>query len=180
MPTSASLPAGAQIRLLRVDDATALADAYWRNRVHLAPWEPTRADDYFTPAGQQAVIYSQLNQHASGTAHPLVVTLGAAIIARVNLSGIVRGAFQSTSLGYWVDAAHTGRGIATAAVRHAVAVAGDELGLHRVEAGTLLHNAASQRVLLNAGFEQFGLAPRYLKIAGEWQDHLLFQRILHD
>lgn len=180
MPTSANLPAGAQIRLLRVDDATVLADAYWRNRVHLAPWEPTRADDYFTPAGQQAVIYSQLNQHSSGTAHPLVVTLDGEIIARVNLSGIVRGAFQSASLGYWVDAAHTGRGVATASVQHTVAIARDALGLHRLEAGTLVHNAASQRVLRNAGFEQFGLAPRYLKIAGEWQDHLLFQQILHD
>jgi ribosomal-protein-alanine N-acetyltransferase len=51
------------------------------------------------------------------------------------------------------------------------------LGLHRVEAGTLLSNTRSQAVLERNGFVRFGLAPRYLPIAGEWQDHLLFQRL---
>jgi ribosomal-protein-alanine N-acetyltransferase len=50
-----------------------------------------------------------------------------------------------------------------------------ELHLHRVEAGTLVHNAASQRVLERNGFVRYGLAPQYLRIAGRWQDHVLFQ-----
>ena len=50
-----------------------------------------------------------------------------------------------------------------------------ELGLHRVEAGTLVHNRASQRVLERNGFVRYGLAPQYLRIAGRWQDHVLFQ-----
>ena len=55
-----------------------------------------------------------------------------------------------------------------------------ELGLHRVQAATLPHNAASQRVLTNNGFALIGVAPRYLRIAGRWQDHLLFQRLADD
>jgi ribosomal-protein-alanine N-acetyltransferase len=35
-------------------------------------------------------------------------------------------------------------------------------------------------VLTRAGFERIGVAPSYLHIAGRWQDHVLFQRILHD
>jgi ribosomal-protein-alanine N-acetyltransferase len=54
-------------------------------------------------------------------------------------------------------------------------VAFEELGLHRIEAGTLLHNVRSQRVLERNGFVRFGVAPAYLKIAGAWQDHVLFQ-----
>jgi ribosomal-protein-alanine N-acetyltransferase len=50
-----------------------------------------------------------------------------------------------------------------------------EAGLHRLQAGTLLHNAASQTVLRRNGFTPIGVAPRYLRIAGRWQDHLLFQ-----
>ena len=53
-------------------------------------------------------------------------------------------------------------------------------GLHRLEAGTLVDNVASQRVLRRNGFEQFGLAPRYLHINGEWRDHVLFQRLNED
>ena len=61
---------------------------------------------------------------------------------------------------------------------NAVVETARQLGLHRIQAATLLHNAASQRILNKSGFTQIGLAPLYLKIAGQWQDHLLFQRIL--
>ncbi len=44
-----------------------------------------------------------------------------------------------------------------------------------MEAGTLVHNLGSQRVLERNGFVRFGLAPQYLRIAGRWQDHVLFQ-----
>jgi ribosomal-protein-alanine N-acetyltransferase len=55
-----------------------------------------------------------------------------------------------------------------------------ERGLHRVEAGTLVHNTRSQAVLRRTGFTEYGVAERMLFIAGEWQDHTLFQRLLHD
>jgi ribosomal-protein-alanine N-acetyltransferase len=48
-----------------------------------------------------------------------------------------------------------------------------EAGLHRLQAGTLLHDAASQTVLRRNGFTPIGVTPRYLRIAGRWQDHLL-------
>ena len=51
----------------------------------------------------------------------------------------------------------------------------EELGLHRIQAGTLLHNVRSQRVLERTGFVRFGVAPAYLSIAGQWQDHALYQ-----
>jgi ribosomal-protein-alanine N-acetyltransferase len=65
-------------------------------------------------------------------------------------------------------------------VRALSEVAARELGLHRFEAATLLDNTASQRVLVKSGFEPIGVAPRYLEINGEWRDHRIFQRILHD
>jgi ribosomal-protein-alanine N-acetyltransferase len=70
--------------------------------------------------------------------------------------------------------------VMTAALESVVHFARDDLKLHRLEAQTLLHNAASQRVLAKLGFEQIGLAPRYLRIAGTWQDHRLFHLILDD
>jgi ribosomal-protein-alanine N-acetyltransferase len=35
-------------------------------------------------------------------------------------------------------------------------------------------------VLRRCGFTEYGRAPQYLFIAGAWQDHVMFQRILHD
>ncbi|WP_307038847.1 GNAT family N-acetyltransferase [Agromyces ramosus] len=174
------LPHDLELRLVRADDATRLADAYTRNREYLAPWEPLRPDAFFEPEWHDDEVRLQLGSAAEGRSLPLVITDGDRIVGRLNLSNIVRGASQSASLGYWVDRHYAGRGVGTAAVLAAIDLARDELTLHRLEAGTLVHNHRSQRVLVNAGFEPIGLAPRYLRIAGQWQDHRLFQRLLDD
>lgn len=79
-------------------------------------------------------------------------------------------------MGYWIDRRRNGRGLGSRAVGEIVEHAFGPLGLHRLEAGTLVDNLASQRVLVKNGFEQIGLARDYLHINGAWRDHLLFQR----
>ena len=56
----------------------------------------------------------------------------------------------------------------------------DTLGLHRLEAACLPANAASQGVLGKLGFTHEGLARRYLRINGEWHDHLMFALLEED
>nr|WP_022893951.1 GNAT family N-acetyltransferase [Agromyces subbeticus] len=170
---------GIVFRELAADDGPALAAAYARNREHLAPWEPARTDAFFTAETHRRDVEATLERLDAGLAMPFVLTDGDDIIGRINLSDVVRGAFQNAHLGYWIDARYTGRGLATTAVGLAVHAARDA-GLHRVQAGTLVHNAASQAVLARNGFERFGLAHRYLRIAGEWQDHMLFERLLDE
>jgi ribosomal-protein-alanine N-acetyltransferase len=172
------LGGGVILRPLSIGDATALAEAYRDNRDHLARWDPTRTEDFFTRAGQESEIERVLHEQETGTAVPLLLAEGSRIVGRVNLSGVVRGPFLSANLGYWIDARFAGRGLMTAAVGATADLARDELGLHRIQAGTLVHNRASQSVLERCGFTRFGLAPQYLRIAGRWQDHVLFQRIL--
>jgi [ribosomal protein S5]-alanine N-acetyltransferase len=163
-------------RVITPDDAPILAGLVRTNREFLAPWEPVRGEEYFTEAGQRVSIGASLAEHERGRGLPCVIVDGdATVVGRVNLNNIVRGASQSASLGYWLAQSAGGRGIATAAVRDIVRVAFGELGLHRIQADTLVHNGASQRVLERNGFVRIGLAPRYLKIAGEWQDCILHQ-----
>jgi [ribosomal protein S5]-alanine N-acetyltransferase len=173
------IPEGYAIRELTAEDAPALADAYRRNRVHLAPWDPRREEYFYTDEGQAAAVAGQLEGARNGSVVGWVLTSGDRIVGRVNLNNIVMGVLRSASLGYWVDVDHLGKGLATGAVEYACAQAQGR-GLHRVEAGTLLHNTASQRVLTRCGFELYGMAPRFLFIDGAWQDHRLYQRILHD
>ncbi|MFP7761660.1 GNAT family N-acetyltransferase [Marisediminicola sp. LYQ85] len=168
------------MRPLALDDAKELAAAYARNRAHLAPWEPSREKNFFTEDAQSRDIAARIASSSEGSGHSLGLFEGVTVVGRLNLAGIVRGPFQSAALGYWVDGQYGGKGLATAAVKAIVQLARDDLGLHRIEASTLLSNHRSQRVLLNADFEQIGMAPRYLKIAGLWQDHNLYQTLLHD
>jgi ribosomal-protein-alanine N-acetyltransferase len=166
------------LRPLHIGDAERLAELVVRSREFLAPWEPVRPDSYFTLAGQREAVAQSLTSAASGLTEPFVILDDTGEVAgRINLNNIVRGPFQSASMGYWLDRQATGHGFATMAVAELVDLAFGDLGLHRVEAGTLPNNLASQAVLKRNGFEQFGYAPRYLAIAGAYSDHLLFQRL---
>lgn len=174
------LPGNVVLRVLEEGDGPKIAEAVKRNREHLARWDPARSEDYFTADWHNRHLPRQLESLADGDALPLIIADGAHIVGRVDLSRIVRGPLQSAVIGYWIDYAYTGKGLVSAAVAQTIAFARDELGLHRLEAGTMLENFASQAVLRKAGFTEFGLAPRMLLIAGRWEDHRLFQLLLHE
>jgi ribosomal-protein-alanine N-acetyltransferase len=174
------LPDGYSCRPLRHEDAAALAAAYLRNREHLGRWDPVRPESFFTTEGQVAHITERLALEEQGLfANFTLIGPGDEVVGRANIQNIVRGTMQGGTLGYWVDKDHLRRGLAKASVefleQHAL-----ELGLHRLEAGTMVENLASQRVLVACGYEQFGLAPKLLYLNGAWRDHVLFQKVLHD
>jgi ribosomal-protein-alanine N-acetyltransferase len=101
-------------------------------------------------------------------------------VGGINLFNIVRSARQSAGMGYWIDEASGSRGHATAAVRLASAFAFEHLGLHRLEPAVMPRNARSMRVMEKAGFRREGLAVRYLRIAGVWEDHALYALTAED
>ncbi|WP_104180727.1 GNAT family N-acetyltransferase [Arthrobacter sp. B0490] len=173
-----TLPSRVGLRVLTAADPIALAQAYRENRRHLAPWEPSRDDAFFTPEGQAERITGSLEGLAAGTDVPWVLTSEDRIVGTITLTGIVRGPFLNAHIGYWVDARLQGRGVCSAAVGTVLTYARDELELHRVQASVLPGNTSSRAVLDRTGFTLIGTAPSYLRIAGSWQDHLLYQRIL--
>jgi ribosomal-protein-alanine N-acetyltransferase len=163
-------------RSLQLADATALSALYAENRAFLAPWQPLRPASYFTETGQREAAETALAQAASGSSVPLVILDSSGLVAgTLTIASIIRGAFQSCSVGYWLAERAQGQGLATAALREAAVLAFDDLRLHRMQAETLTRNARSQRVLERVGFEQYGVAASYMHIAGEWQDNVLYQ-----
>ena len=176
-----SVPARPMTRPVRLDDAPQLAAILDANQEFFRPWEPIRDQSYFTADGQRQVISGLLERQELGLMVPRVILNEHGQVAgRITLDGITRGAFQSCGMGYWVAPADNGKGLATAAVAELIGIAFDELDLHRIEAGTLLHNNRSQRVLERNRFVRYGIAPELVYIAGSWQDHVMFQRINDD
>ncbi|MGJ0388172.1 GNAT family N-acetyltransferase [Microbacterium sp. CGR1] len=169
------------LRPVKTGDGSALARAYSANHEHLAPWEPLREPEFFTPEWQEFHAEQCVIEADAGRNIRFVIeSSDGEIRGRININNIVRGAFWSADLGYWIDRTRLRRGLASAGVRHVAEYARDEVRLHRLQAATLLHNIGSQHVLTQAGFERIGIAPQYLRIAGEWQDHLLFQLLLDE
>ena len=164
------------IRPVRPADGEELAALYLANRDFLAPFEPVRPPEFFTADGQRERLQRQLD----GETHPFAILDDGAIAGTINVFHIVRESLQSCTIGYWIDGARNGRGLATGAVREILAFAFEDLALHRVEAATLVDNVPSQRVLEKNGFERIGLARRFLRIDDEWRDFFLFQRLADD
>jgi ribosomal-protein-alanine N-acetyltransferase len=167
-------------RLATPDDASALSALLTESREAFEPWEPTRDDDFFTAGKQRSMLVDALAGYGQGLTVPLVIVDEATVVGRITLNGVTRGALQSASLGYWVGSRFQGRGFATAAVADAIGLAFGEMRLHRLQAETLLNNVGSQQALLRNGFRPYGVAPSYLRIAGRWQDFVLFHLLTDD
>lgn len=164
------------LRPLTLSDVPALPRVLQENRHALADSGPLRSDEHFTQASQEEAVSALV---AAEACHALLIvsTDDGEILGSLNFNSIIRGAFQSASIGYWVASQVQGQGVATWAVAEAKRIAFEELDLHRLQGETLVHNHASRRVLTKNGFVLYGLAPDYLKIAGRWQEHALYQVI---
>nr|WP_281170156.1 GNAT family N-acetyltransferase [Paenibacillus pinihumi] len=94
------------------------------------------------------------------------------IIGMIALSNIVRGPFQSCYLGYRLDQGEVNQGFMTESLARVIRYAFDELRLHRIEANIMPRNSASLKMVEKLGFSSEGLARKYLKINGIWEDHI--------
>lgn len=169
------------LRLLQPFDEEALVELRRRNERFLAPWEPQRPKDYPEPEAQRVQLTKAVADAAQDRAYSFgIFTLDDDLVGTLNLSNVARGAWQNATIGYFVDEQHNGRGFATEAIQLAVKLAFTELRLHRVQAGVMPRNLASLRALEKVGFRHEGMALRYLKIAGAWEDHLILALTAED
>jgi [ribosomal protein S5]-alanine N-acetyltransferase len=174
-----------RLRAPRPGDVAELRALLVRNADHLRPWSPS------PPPGTNPLLVAELSRSISrqrrewkdGLSYIFLAELGASggpVVGRVALTSVTRGPFQNAHLGYWIDVAHAGQGLATEAVSLALAFAFDRLLLHRLQAAVMPHNQASRRILLKRKFREEGFARRYLCIAGRWEDHLLYGLTLEE
>jgi ribosomal-protein-alanine N-acetyltransferase len=94
------------------------------------------------------------------------------IIGTFNISGVVRGYFQSAYLGYEIFTPHEGQGFMRIGLSLILNEAFVELNLHRLEANIQPGNIASIKLVEGAGFKKEGFSESYLNIGNKgWQDH---------
>jgi [ribosomal protein S5]-alanine N-acetyltransferase len=177
-------PAGLQTERLTLrpatrGDAPALLQYYLTNRSHLQPWEPLRPDDFYTlPALEQRLADMEQQMDANNALHLLLSHRHTGeLLGECNFTNIVRGPFQACHLGFSIAAAAEGQGLMREALSAAITFVFQAYGLHRVMANYRPENPRSGQLLRRLGFEIEGKARAYLKINGEWADHILTSRI---
>ena len=169
----------ALIRVPEMGDYEQWAALRAQSRDFLTPWEPVWPANDLTRTAFRSRVRQYWRDIDEDAAYPYFIfdAEGELLVGALTLSNVRRGVAQMATLGYWIGQPHARQGYMTSGVRLIVEFAFRHLGLHRVEAACLPHNQASVGLLLKCGFAHEGLARGYLKIAGEWRDHLLFARL---
>ena len=158
------------------------ADLRERSQTFLRPWEPSWAPDELSRPAFRRRLRHWRREAAEDTGHAFFILVDddRTLAGGINLAHVRRGVTQSAQVGYWMGEGFAGRGLMTEALGALIPWCFGPLGLHRLEAACVPHNDRSRRVLLRTGFREEGHARQYLKIDGQWHDHILFGMLASD
>ena len=119
-----------------------------------------RESSFWGVEGQRQRVERAADDVAVGRMFPFLVREDGRLVAEIGLADVVRGASLQRQRRRPVDGARLRRGIASWAVEAVVDIAFSDLGLHRVQAGTMVDNIASQAAPQRSVFERIGIATR--------------------
>ncbi len=168
------------LRNLTPENTEEMLDYYIRNEDHLRQYEPTRDSGFYTYEGQKEILTESFRQFIDGNSIDLGIFKDEKLIGKIKLSNIVYGILRNAFVGYSIDKEHQGKGYMKEALNTVCSYAFEEMGLHRLEASTLIENSRSQGVLKACGFNELGISEKYLYINGEWRDHKIFYKVNDD
>ena len=163
------------IKTITPSQASKVLAFYMENKDFFEPFEPYRPPYFYTKQHQRQLLRWDLQGLVESSmvrfwlykkedlAHP---------IGSISLSNIFRGVFQSCNIGYKIDCQHTRQGYMEEAMIQVIEYAFLTLDLHRIEANVMPRNTPSLSLVKKLGFHEEGLAKQYLKINGQWEDHL--------
>lgn len=149
-----------------------------RNDDWLRPWEPMRPSNLLDPTRDRDAFAARCSARERdrqlGVGYGFGLFVGADFAGEINLNGIVRGAQQTGTIGYWIDQAKAGHKYVAEGVVAVMRFAFDELHLHRIEICIVPRNHNSRRVMEALQIREEGTALRFLEINGAWEDHVRY------
>ena len=150
-----------------------------QSRQHLTQWEEDWKPEDISNAAylRRMRFYEREARRSTGLALfvflPGIGTAPERMVGGVTLTNIRYGASRSGVLGYWIGEPYLRQGYGMMAIKELLAHAINSMGLNRVEAACQPENTASLALMQKLGFRREGRAADYLKINGEWRDHIL-------
>ena len=143
-----------ELKPLHADHGPAVLAFELANRAYFAASVSDRGDAFYDQfADRHSALLAE--QEAGVGAFYVLVAEDGSVLGRFNLYDVKDG---TANLGYRVAQHVAGRGVATATVRELCRLAAARHGLRTLRAATAHTNAASQKVLTNAGFVPVGPA----------------------
>jgi ribosomal-protein-alanine N-acetyltransferase len=183
------------LRPLVAQDFNSWSEVRRRNQEWLTKWEPARLPHHPDPEMNRDVFAARCGardrERHAGSQYAFGIFVDGAFAGEINLNNVVRGAFQSATIGYWIDQARAGRSFMSEAVVVVAQYAFESLNLHRLEVCIIPRNYNSRRVVEKLELRNEGTAERFLEINGVWEDHVRYgitveewmdrrEQLLHD
>lgn len=153
-----------------------------QSRAFLEPWEPTWGPDALSRSAYRWRLRHYERDQREGWGYSLFLLRASdqELLGGISIGNLRRGVAQCCSLGYWIGEPYARQGYMSEGLFAVLDFIFGPLGLHRAEAACLPRNTASRRLLEKLGFREEGLARGYLRIAGRWQDHVLYAQLAEE
>lgn len=166
------------LRPLVAQDFDGWSEVRRRNGNWLTKWEPSKLPHHPDPETNREVFAARCSardrERHAGTFYAFGIFVDGMFAGEINVNNVVRGAFQSATIGYWIDKARAGNSYMSEAVVLVAQYAFEDLHLHRLEICIIPRNRNSRRVVEKLGIREEGLAERFLEINGVWEDHVRY------
>jgi ribosomal-protein-serine acetyltransferase len=162
----------------RAEDAAELFAVIDSNRARLRQWLPWIVPEYSIDDARHFLLRSkaEFEDLASLT---LIIRHKSALCGAIGLHQIDK-LHRSTSIGYWIDESHQGKGIITAACRAIVTQGFENFGLHRLEIRCAVQNHRSSAVPRRLGFLEEGILREAEWLYDHWVDLRVFSMLAQD
>lgn len=161
----------------RPEHSTQYLDFKIRNKSFHKEWSPIFPEDYYSISGITKLLERWCDEFEKEQSFRFLIfnkNNKDKIIGDIAFSNIVHGAFLSCHLGYSLDKDNIKRGFMVEALISAIDFFFKDKKFHRIEANIIPKNAASINLVKKLNFREEGLARKYLKINGKWEDHIHF------
>lgn len=150
----------------------ALTDA---NRAHLRAWLPW-VDHVKTVADTTAFIRDRLHAFADERGFCLLILHHGKIAGTIGFNYLDL-THRNATIGYWLDAASTDRGLMTAAVRELTALGFDHYGLRRIEIRCATPNNRSRAIPERLGYTLEGVLRQAEHVNDRTFDHAVYAQV---
>lgn len=156
-----------------------ILDFHKRNKAHFAQWEDIKSCDYYTKEYHRYIIKDEAYNRKVGTSLDFWIyhSLNGKLIGKISVFGIIGGNASFCTLGYKLDKDYQGFGYMHEALKSIVEMLFCDFKMHRIEIYVLPKNERSLNVCERLGFKREGLAEKYMRINGIWEDHIRFVKI---
>jgi ribosomal-protein-serine acetyltransferase len=165
------------LRPLETSDADELQALIEANRDRLSAWMPWAAEQGIEQTRE--FIRGTRRRLADDDGFEAAILCAGRIVGVLGFAGIDRQN-RSTTIGYWLDEAHEGRGVMTRAVRALVEHAFTAWKLHRVEIDVAPENRRSRAIPERLGFSEEGKLRAAQRVGDRYRDSVVYAMLAAD